>query len=130
MRNSGIDGAELHQHADQASRLLKTNGNPSRLMILCTLFQGEFAVSERNDRIDLSQSTLSQHLAVLSRDGLLQGLLSLNLAGPTPPPDPVSDRHCRRTIRMLERVWLLMFERNHEFLPSRVRRRLRQVSIP
>tara|TARA_R110002096_G_scaffold6206_1_gene28517 strand:- start:3713 stop:4021 length:309 start_codon:yes stop_codon:yes gene_type:complete len=72
MKSPGIDAAELHQHAEQASRLLKTLGNPVRLMILCTLAQGEFAVGDLNGRIDLSQSTLSQHLAVLRREGLVQ----------------------------------------------------------
>lgn len=65
-------GAELQQHADDASQLLKAIGNPVRLMILCTLVEGEHCVGELNDRVDLSQSTLSQHLAVLRREELVQ----------------------------------------------------------
>jgi len=72
MRKKRIDGAVLRQHAEQASQLLKTIGNPIRLKILCTLMQGEYSVGKLNNRIDLSQSTLSQHLAILRRNGLVQ----------------------------------------------------------
>ena len=72
MRKTGIDSAVLREHAEEASRLLKTIGNPTRLMILCTLVQGEFAVGELNDQIGLSQSTLSQHLSILRREGFVR----------------------------------------------------------
>ena len=71
MGTKRIDGAELRLHADDAAQLLRTIGNPIRLMILCTLVQGEYSVGELNDRIDQSQSTLSQHLAILRREGLV-----------------------------------------------------------
>lgn len=63
---------EMQEHADDAARLLKALSNRSRLMILCSLAQGELAVGEINDLIPLSQSALSQHLAVLRRDGLVE----------------------------------------------------------
>ena len=72
MRKNRIDGTALRQHAEQASQLLKTIGNPIRLMILCTLVQGEYSVGELNNWIELSQSTLSQHLAILRREGLVR----------------------------------------------------------
>ncbi len=72
MNRQKIDGSELREHAEAASLLLKTIGNPIRLMILCTLVQGEFTVGELNERIDMSQSSLSQHLAVLRREGLVR----------------------------------------------------------
>lgn len=62
---------ELQQHANEASRLLKALSNESRLLILCLLSQGELSVSEINQRVPLSQSALSQHLAVLRNDGLV-----------------------------------------------------------
>jgi len=64
--------ARLRQNSEQAAQLLKTVGNPHRLMILCTLMNAEMSVGELNDRIDISQSPLSQHLAVLRRAGLVQ----------------------------------------------------------
>ena len=67
-----IYASELRDHAESASSLLKTIGNPVRLMILCTLAKGEFTVGELNERINMSQSSLSQHLAVLRREGLVR----------------------------------------------------------
>ena len=52
-------------HAAQAAELLKTLGNEQRLMILCQLLQGPLSVGEINERVPLSQSALSQHLAKL-----------------------------------------------------------------
>jgi len=64
--------AELKVHAAQATRLLKALANQSRLMILCNLAGGEMTVGQLNAHVDLSQSALSQHLALLRRDGLVQ----------------------------------------------------------
>ena len=64
--------AELRQHAEEASELLKAMGNPIRLMILCSLVEAERSVGELNELIDVSQATVSQHLAILRREGLVQ----------------------------------------------------------
>ena len=45
--------------------------NQHRLMILCTLNDGELSVGDLNARIPLSQSSLSQHLATLRNAGLV-----------------------------------------------------------
>lgn len=52
-------------------RLLKCLGNEHRLLILCVLSEGEVSVGELNQRIGLSQSSLSQHLGVLREHGLV-----------------------------------------------------------
>ena len=57
--------------ADLTTQLLKTLGSEQRLLILCNLLEGELAVGELNERVDLSQSALSQHLAVLREAGLV-----------------------------------------------------------
>lgn len=62
---SGIDSKSMRAHADAAAQLLKTLANEKRLLILCLLADGERCVGELNDLVDLSQSALSQHLAVL-----------------------------------------------------------------
>lgn len=67
-----MDSTELQPLAREASGLLKTLGNEHRLMIMCTLLEGERSVGDLVDRIGLSQSALSQHLARLRRDGLVQ----------------------------------------------------------
>ena len=66
-----IDPNQLAENAEKASKLLKTMGHPSRLMVLCYLMNGERPVSELNQAIPLSQSALSQHLAGLRQAGLV-----------------------------------------------------------
>jgi len=61
----------MHSHAQAAAALLKALGNENRLMILCTLINGEMSVGELNARVPLSQSALSQHLASLREAGLV-----------------------------------------------------------
>lgn len=58
-------------HAEQAAAFLRALANPHRLMVLCTLVEGEHSVGELNKRIDLSQSALSQHLARLREENLV-----------------------------------------------------------
>ena len=67
----GIDPAQMRQHADSAAHLLKALANEKRLLILCLLAERERAVRELNEQLDLSQSALSQHLAVLREEGLV-----------------------------------------------------------
>lgn len=59
--------ARLRGSAVRVTDLLKAMANPSRLMILCQLAEGEKSVGEMQSTIGLSQSGLSQHLAVLRR---------------------------------------------------------------
>ncbi len=63
---------DLATHADTAAALLKCLANPHRLMILCALAEGELSVGVLNEHIPLSQSALSQHLAVLRAEGLVR----------------------------------------------------------
>ena len=62
---------DMQPHAEQAAELLKALANEQRLMILCHLVQGPLAVSELNERVPLSQSALSQHLAVLRESAVV-----------------------------------------------------------
>ena len=71
MDHSLPTAAKMDEHAQGASELLKALANPYRLLILCALTEGELSVSALNARIPLSQSALSQHLAVLRKDGLV-----------------------------------------------------------
>jgi len=66
-----MDPEAMRTHAAAASRLLKALANEKRLMLLCLLAEGEHSVSELNARLELSQSALSQHLAILRDDGLV-----------------------------------------------------------
>ena len=62
----------MRAHAGDAAGLMKALGNESRLMILCTLVEGERSVSELNEVVALSQSALSQQLARLRQQGLVK----------------------------------------------------------
>ena len=62
---------ELHDMASQACELLKAMANEWRLMILCQLSEGEKTVGELQSILGLSQSALSQHLAVLRREKIV-----------------------------------------------------------
>jgi ArsR family transcriptional regulator, virulence genes transcriptional regulator len=57
--------------ADQASELLKALSNRHRLLIICQLIDGERSVGDLAEFLGLRDSTVSQHLALLRRDGLV-----------------------------------------------------------
>lgn len=67
-----VDLENMRASAARASALLKAMGNTHRLMVLCQLAKGERSVGELERLIGLSQSALSQHLARLRRDSLVQ----------------------------------------------------------
>ena len=68
----GFDLAAMQAHAGDAAQLLKALANERRLQVLCLLAGGERSVGEINALLDLSQSALSQHLAVLREEGLVR----------------------------------------------------------
>lgn len=63
---------DMVNHSAKAVKLLKAVSNERRLMILCHLLNGELSVGEMNDKLGLSQSALSQHLALLRRNKLVK----------------------------------------------------------
>ena len=67
----GIDRKQFERSAASAARLLKALANHRRLMILCTLADGERSVGDLADELDLGQSALSQHLARLRALGIV-----------------------------------------------------------
>ncbi|WP_026971667.1 ArsR/SmtB family transcription factor [Aliagarivorans marinus] len=66
-----MDIEQMQSNAGDALKLLKALANESRLFILCHLVEGELTVSQLNERVPLSQSALSQHLAWLRKDNLV-----------------------------------------------------------
>ena len=71
MNTPVINPETMRKHGGDATRLLKTLANEKRLMVLCLLVEGERSVGGLNAELDLSQSALSQHLAILRADGLV-----------------------------------------------------------
>ncbi|MDE2360309.1 MAG: winged helix-turn-helix transcriptional regulator [Betaproteobacteria bacterium] len=68
---AGARLAELERNARRAAKLLKAMSNPARLVILCQLADGERSVGELERVVGLSQSGISQHLALLRREGVV-----------------------------------------------------------
>ena len=66
-----FDVTAMRAHAGDAVQLLKALANENRLQVLCLLAGGERSVGELNELLDLSQSALSQHLAVLREEGMV-----------------------------------------------------------
>jgi len=62
----------MRTSADRASALLKSLGNRHRLLILCQLLDAERSVGDLTSFLGIRDSTVSQHLALLRRDGLVR----------------------------------------------------------
>lgn len=67
---------EMHramaQSAAEAANCLRALSNPSRLLLLCQLVEGERSVGELEAALDLGQAYVSQQLARLRADGLVK----------------------------------------------------------
>ncbi len=66
-----LDAKAMRRHASGAAKLMRALSNSHRLLILCVLSEGELSVGDLNRLVRLSQSALSQHLAVLRRERLV-----------------------------------------------------------
>ena len=67
-----IDPQKMSAAAGQASDLLKAIGHPHRLMLLCQMIERERTVGELAAALGIRESTTSQHLALLRKDGLVR----------------------------------------------------------
>lgn len=64
--------ASFETQADTVAVMLKSLANRRRLMVMCQLVErGEMRVTDLAATVGLSQSALSQHLAVLREAGLV-----------------------------------------------------------
>lgn len=66
------DYEAMSESAKQASDLLRALAHEARLMILCMLVEGEKSVSELEGLLEMRQPTVSQQLARLRADRLVQ----------------------------------------------------------
>jgi len=67
-----FDLLAMRAAANQACSLMRVMSNPDRLMLLCQLAQGERRVGELEALLDIQQPTLSQQLAVLRDESLVE----------------------------------------------------------
>lgn len=70
-KTTSIQPERLRQAAGLAVGALKVLANEDRLLLLCQLSQGEMNVSELEETLDIRQPTLSQQLAVLRTEGVV-----------------------------------------------------------
>jgi DNA-binding transcriptional ArsR family regulator len=61
--------AELKSNTSTVAIRLKLMSHPKRLLMLCRLVEGEASVGELVELTGLSQSAVSQHLAMLRSEG-------------------------------------------------------------
>jgi len=64
--------AGMEGKAGEVAGLLRTLAHPARLMIVCTLAEGEFSVGQLEQELGLHQPTLSQQLTVLRDAGIVE----------------------------------------------------------
>lgn len=65
--------AELVENAAAAADFLKKFAHPSRLMIVCSLIDGERSVRDLEDTLGIRQPGLSQQIAELRDAGIIAG---------------------------------------------------------
>lgn len=63
---------EMQQTAEAVSELMKTLGNPKRLLLLCQLADGKKSVSDLARDTAMREAAVSQQLALLRKDGIVQ----------------------------------------------------------
>jgi DNA-binding transcriptional ArsR family regulator len=68
-----MDADALRENARKASDFLKALSHEARLVILCLLLDGEKTVAELGDALKLRQSSVSQQLARLRAENLVEG---------------------------------------------------------
>lgn len=64
--------AEMEGRATEVAELLRTLSHPARLMLACTLAEGEYSVGELEEALGIHQPTLSQQLGVLREAGVVE----------------------------------------------------------
>lgn len=65
---------QMRARAAEAAMLMRALGHDGRLLVLCTLVaQGECSAGALAQAVGLSPSALSQHLARMRDDGLVEG---------------------------------------------------------
>ena len=72
LRKDHFDIDAMMESAHEASGFLKALAHEGRLLILCLLIDGEKSVGEIEDMLRLRQPAISQQLARLRADGLVE----------------------------------------------------------
>ncbi len=62
---------EMKEKAREVTELLKVLANENRILILCELIKEPMSVNQLRSKLTISQSGISQHLALLKHHGIL-----------------------------------------------------------
>lgn len=72
MADTAVEIQRLEQRAGEVAGVLKTLANSRRLLLLCKLAEhGRMSVGQLAEAVGISQSALSQHLAVMREEKLV-----------------------------------------------------------
>ena len=63
---------DMEGRAAEVASLLKTLAHPARLVLACSLAQGEYSVGELEEKLGIRQPSLSQQLGVLRDAGVVE----------------------------------------------------------
>jgi ArsR family transcriptional regulator len=87
--------------AEDAANVMRALSNPSRLLLLCQLVEGEKSVGELERALGMSQAYVSQQLARLRAEALVRAtregrVMRYRLADPrvTPVLQAIYDQYC------------------------------------
>ncbi len=62
---------EMKSNAKELANILKVLSNENRLLILCELSKEPMSVSALLEKLNITQSGISQHLSILKANGIL-----------------------------------------------------------
>jgi ArsR family transcriptional regulator, virulence genes transcriptional regulator len=69
---SKINVNEMRKNAENSAAFLKLLANPTRLLVLCTLIEGERCAGDLEKNLGISQSALSQHLSKMRDEDIVR----------------------------------------------------------
>ena len=67
-----MDPKQMHNAVGKAAAAMKILANEDRLLLLCSLSQGERCVGDLEALLKIRQPTLSQQLGVMRNEGVVQ----------------------------------------------------------
>ena len=102
---TAIEKTHMAEAAREAASVLRALSNPSRLLLLCCLVEGEQTVGELESELGLSQAYVSQQLARLREEGLVAAtrdgrMMRYRLSDPRVAPviEVLYDQFCRKDL--------------------------------
>lgn len=96
VRHDRVEARQMLESARHATDLLKSLGHKGRLVILCRLLEGPASVGELEGVLGIRQSAVSQQLARLRMEGLVEAQRdgrSIRYS--------IADRRAKRVVRLL-----------------------------